>query len=308
MERLPEINRKPVVFISYSHDSDEHKQWVHRLAARLCDHDVEVILDQSHLLPGDDVPTFMEDSFRNADYILCICTENYNYKANQGTGGVGYEKMIITQELIRKMTTNKFIPVIRNVESEVKTPICLGSKNYVDLSDNLERIKEQEKLLLRSIFRTTQTSERSEEDSEIDSTLKIPIDPSEPHSSQNDIFEVYNEAEATKPSGYQVVPRDLMENRRSLNLEGLNDGGLTRGVQEQISNAKKHIEGLIDYILNQCDGNMILFSERLPISTTITWNPPGRQAQGELRRHYIGLGFSHVEFHDAKEGVKVTLS
>lgn len=307
MKRPPEINRKPVVFICYSHDSDEHKQWVHRLAARLCDHDVEVILDQSHLLPGDDLPTFMEDSFRNADYILCICTENYNYKANQGTGGVGYEKMIISQELIRKMTTNKFIPVIRNVESAFKTPICLGSKSYVDLSDNLERREEQEKLLLRSIFRTTQTSERSE-DSEIDSTLKISIDPSEPSSSQNDISEVYNEAEATKHSGHQVVPHAMLENGRSLNLERLNDRGLTREVQEQVSNAKKHIESLIDYILNQCDGDWILFSERLPITTTITWNPPGRQAQRELRRHYIGLGFSGVEFHDAKEGFTVTLS
>jgi len=34
----------PIVFISYSHDTREHKQWVTKLASALRDKHVEVIL------------------------------------------------------------------------------------------------------------------------------------------------------------------------------------------------------------------------------------------------------------------------
>ena len=40
---------QPTVFISYSHDSDEHKNWVLQLATRLRSNGVDVILDRWNL-------------------------------------------------------------------------------------------------------------------------------------------------------------------------------------------------------------------------------------------------------------------
>src|SRR3989338_9138291 len=45
----------PTVFISYSHDSPEHKQWVEDLATRLRNSGVNAILDKWNLEPGSDV-------------------------------------------------------------------------------------------------------------------------------------------------------------------------------------------------------------------------------------------------------------
>ena len=103
----------PRVFVSYSHDSPDHKKWVAELAAKLLHNGVDVILDQWDLRYGDDVPKFMEKGVREADRVLMICSEPYVHKANEGQGGVGYEAMIVTGELVRDMGSSKFIPIIK---------------------------------------------------------------------------------------------------------------------------------------------------------------------------------------------------
>ncbi|MDA0767584.1 MAG: toll/interleukin-1 receptor domain-containing protein [Verrucomicrobia bacterium] len=124
----------PVVFISYSHDSREHKQWVARLASALLAQGVQVILDQWDLEPGDDVPKFAEAAVKAADRVLMICTEPYVRKANDGKGGVGYEAMIVTAELVRDLGTRKFIPIIRQDGGGKEVPDCVSTRLYVDFS------------------------------------------------------------------------------------------------------------------------------------------------------------------------------
>ena len=51
------MGEHPKVFISYSYDTPEHKQWVSELGAKLRRKGVEVILDQWHLRLGDDLGT-----------------------------------------------------------------------------------------------------------------------------------------------------------------------------------------------------------------------------------------------------------
>lgn len=60
----------PLAFISYSHDSKEHKTWVANLALKLRANGIEVLFDQFDLELGDDVPKFMEQSVANADFPL----------------------------------------------------------------------------------------------------------------------------------------------------------------------------------------------------------------------------------------------
>jgi len=124
----------PKVFISYSHDSDDHKEWVYALACRLVESGVDTVLDQWDLQLGSNLMRFMEHGLSNSDRVLIICTDNYNKKSNEGLGGVGYEKNILTAELFADQDTAKFIPCIRGVSTKMKTPICLGGRTYIDFS------------------------------------------------------------------------------------------------------------------------------------------------------------------------------
>lgn len=123
----------PKVFISYSHDTQTHKKWVLDLATRLRNTGIDAALDQWDLKPGDDLPHFMEQNLANSDYILMVCTDNYVTKANSGVGGVGYEKMIVTSDLLRNIESNKVIPIIRQ-EGTSNVPTFLSSKFYLNFS------------------------------------------------------------------------------------------------------------------------------------------------------------------------------
>ncbi|WP_440799599.1 toll/interleukin-1 receptor domain-containing protein [Serratia marcescens] len=123
----------PKAFVSYSHDSQEHKKWVLELATRLRNNGVDAILDQWDLKPGDDLPHFMEKGLISADRVLMICTDNYVEKANLGAGGVGYEKMIVTADLLKTIDSNKIIPLIRQRGGH-SVPNFLRSKLFLDFS------------------------------------------------------------------------------------------------------------------------------------------------------------------------------
>lgn len=108
----------PKVFISYSHDTKEHSEWVSNLATHLRSHGVDIILDQWDLRIGDDLPFFMENGLSYSKLLICICSEDYVIKSNSSTGGVGYEKNIIVQPLLKNSSINHIIPLIRNNNSD----------------------------------------------------------------------------------------------------------------------------------------------------------------------------------------------
>lgn len=128
----------PKCFISYSHDNEEHKKWVLMLSTRLLANGVDVILDQWNIRLGSDLPSFMEKGLTDVDRIISICSENYVNKANRGQGGVGYEKMILTTNLMRDINSDKIIPLIRNNSSSATTPIFLSTKLYIDFRKDEE--------------------------------------------------------------------------------------------------------------------------------------------------------------------------
>ena len=142
------MNRR--VFISYSHDSEIHKSWVLDLATYLRENGIDALLDQWDLELGDDLPSFMESGIRDTDRVLIICTDMYVQKANDGAGGVGYEKTIASAEMLLSGNDDrKFVPIIRNVERPDKLPTFLGAKLYMDLSEGLDTPENREHLLRR---------------------------------------------------------------------------------------------------------------------------------------------------------------
>ena len=90
-------------------------------------------MDLWELQPGDDLPLFMERNLASASRVLMVCTENYVDKANSGTGGVGYEKMIVTADLARSIDSRKVIPIIRQNGTR-RVPTFLATKLFIDFS------------------------------------------------------------------------------------------------------------------------------------------------------------------------------
>jgi hypothetical protein len=107
------------------------------LATRLVANGVDVVLDQWDLTLGSDLPLFMELGLKAADRVIAVCSEPYVEKANAGRGGVGYEKMILTAQLMQNLTASRVIPVIRGNTQPQIVPIFLSSKVYIDFRDDL---------------------------------------------------------------------------------------------------------------------------------------------------------------------------
>lgn len=136
----------PRVFISYSHDSKEHKEWTNQLAADLRKNGIDVTLDQWDLSLGQDISLFMQNGIANSDKVLLICTENYVRKSEVGKGGVGFERLIVTAEVVQSIDTNKFIPIIVGQVGEPKVPKFLGPRLYSDFRDPAARFEKLEEL------------------------------------------------------------------------------------------------------------------------------------------------------------------
>ncbi|MFH1884728.1 MAG: toll/interleukin-1 receptor domain-containing protein [Planctomycetota bacterium] len=140
------MSKVPRIFISYSHDSERHKAWVLNLSTRLMANRVYVILDQWDVKLGSDIAKFIEQGLFESDRIIMICTENYVEKANSGKGGVGYEKTIMTAELMRDLDSNKIIPLLKNNDKK-KTPTFIGERKYVDFNLDTEFEDKYEELI-----------------------------------------------------------------------------------------------------------------------------------------------------------------
>jgi TIR domain len=124
--------------MSYSNDSDEHKAWVLQLADRLIRHGVDVILDRYDLRIGTDLPGFIESGLHDADRVLAVCSDRYVDKANQRQGRVGYERRILTADIMDNLDSARVIPIIRNNKAEgfKVLPLFLGSAFYIDFRND----------------------------------------------------------------------------------------------------------------------------------------------------------------------------
>jgi hypothetical protein len=137
----------PSVFISYSHDSADHKDWVRRLAGDLRKNGVDVTLDQWDLAPGQHLVAFMEKGIYDSDHVICVCSDGYVRKADDGVGGVAYERMAAAAEIAKSTDTSKFIPLLRANTSKSPLPRFLGHRLYIDFNDDAKYEERREQLL-----------------------------------------------------------------------------------------------------------------------------------------------------------------
>lgn len=144
--------RTPTVFISYAHEETTHDQWVVELGGDLRRNGVDASLDVWDLIPGQDTTYFMESQIRDSDFVILICSPKYAEKSNIPRGGVGYEKNIISAEMLQASDLRpKFIPILRRGNFENALPTYLGSKFAIDFRETADYESALNELL-RAIF------------------------------------------------------------------------------------------------------------------------------------------------------------
>lgn len=129
------------VFISYSHDSDDHRERVLGLSERLRDDGLITMLDRYvNGSPLQGWPRWMLDQLDAADSVLVVCTETYyrRFRGHEVPGkgkGADWEGALITQEIYDACSeTLKFVPVLFSAEDEKFIPELLRSGTYYALT------------------------------------------------------------------------------------------------------------------------------------------------------------------------------
>ena len=145
---LEQTRPTPKAFISYGWESDEHREWVRKFAARLRGDGVDVTLDQWAVQPGDQLPVFMERAVRQNDFVLVVCTPHYKRRSDERLGGIGYEGDIMTAEAFVTRNERKFIPLFRSGGDWFSaSPTWLQGKYYVDLRGDPYREEQYQDLI-----------------------------------------------------------------------------------------------------------------------------------------------------------------
>jgi hypothetical protein len=121
----------PRVFISYSDDSDAHRDRVLALADRLRGDGIESLLDQYVVHPSEGWPSWTQQQIVDADFTILVCTPTYNRrfegKESPGIGtGTTWEAWLIKQNLYEASGRNhKMIPVVFDDAESGAVPLVL---------------------------------------------------------------------------------------------------------------------------------------------------------------------------------------
>ena len=136
----------PVVFISYSWDSQEHKDWVLQLSKDLREKfRVYTLLDQYNR-GGEDIVSFMQNGLKRADRVLIIGTPKYKEKIERNNGGAKFEDQVISIQLYHDMGSNKFVPILREGTFDnsfgnlIETRIGFDMHNDANYEEELQKL------------------------------------------------------------------------------------------------------------------------------------------------------------------------
>jgi len=130
----------PKVFISYSHDSDQHRKLVLDLSDRLNINDIDCDIDQYvNGSPDEGWPLWMEKKLNEAAFVLVVCTKIYldrvQRKAIPSAGkGVKWESLLAYQDIYDNDSLNqKYVPIIFNIADAEFIPNPLKAVTHYDL-------------------------------------------------------------------------------------------------------------------------------------------------------------------------------
>ncbi|MEH2358473.1 GUN4 domain-containing protein [Nostoc sp.] len=129
------------VFISYSWDSDDHKNNVLELANSLKNYGIDSKIDRYQQAPSEGWYQWMMNQIEESNFVLVVCTEKYNLryrnkeKRRQGLGATWEGGLIIAELYDGQGINDKFIPVLLSSEDEKYIPSNLRTYTIYRLFD-----------------------------------------------------------------------------------------------------------------------------------------------------------------------------
>lgn len=122
------MNENTKVFVSYSWDSDSHRDWVNELVKTLRGtYGVNAIFDGN--LPRANLNRMMVEQIQNAGKIIIVLTKNYAKRAEEFSGGVGTETQLLLSYIMKKPEKLVFIK-----RENTSIPLCFDGFEYVDFT------------------------------------------------------------------------------------------------------------------------------------------------------------------------------
>lgn len=137
------------VFISYSWDSDSHKEWVLYLVNELRKNGIDAEADVFETqLKSVSLPQMMVNKVRDSNFVIIVLTEGYANKADKSLGGVGFESQLMLPLLMEN--PDKLICIMRHQGDYSKVfPFQLKGQYAIDFSNE----KDYEEKLKDLIYR-----------------------------------------------------------------------------------------------------------------------------------------------------------
>ncbi len=136
----------PRVFVSYSHDSEPHRESVLQVAQQLRGWGVDIHLDRFEPVPEAGWPRWMMTEMQAADFVLMVCTPTYRRRfdgqeaAGKGKGAT-LEGLLAVQQIYDASTRNaKFIPVLFAGAGEHDIPPLLRPYTHYTLPSQLDAL------------------------------------------------------------------------------------------------------------------------------------------------------------------------
>lgn len=128
---------EPMVFMSYSHDTPDHKAWVRSLATRLRSNGADVYLDEWNVTLGGNLTAFMERA-ADPDYrVVAVVSAEYARKADARIGGAGVETQLLSADLYDNLDSDRVIPLLRNNPgAKPALPAFLLGRRFTDFRDD----------------------------------------------------------------------------------------------------------------------------------------------------------------------------
>jgi hypothetical protein len=136
--------KRPYVFISYSWDSDEHKEKALTLAYSLRQYGVDASIDQWEMWPKQGWALWCQEQVEKADFVLVVCTENYKSRVERKQSpspdgepvgrGATWEGMVITNEIYNSTEgQTKYIPIVFGAGGRKHVPVFLQGFSVYDV-------------------------------------------------------------------------------------------------------------------------------------------------------------------------------
>jgi hypothetical protein len=140
---MSQDGRRRSLFLSYSHDSTQHVEYVSDLARQLERLGFNVLVDQAVSAPPEGWAVWSERSMNGADWVLLIVTKEYR-KRLEGLGevhagrGTAWEGHLIRGEIYGKKGKNdRFVCVIPPGGDPADIPAWLSQSTYYELPASL---------------------------------------------------------------------------------------------------------------------------------------------------------------------------